>query len=68
MTDHAGFVAYPSSPPELASIIRGAVEVVNAGRPVPTFQLWENSNIAGRPLTEPLLWKRLFNSTILLVG
>jgi hypothetical protein len=55
MTDHAAFVAYPSSPAELASMIRGAVEGVNASRSVPRFELWENSNIAGRPLTEPLL-------------
>jgi hypothetical protein len=31
------------------------LEKMNAGLSVPEFVLWESSNIAGRPLTEPLL-------------
>ncbi len=55
MVTYTGFVAYPSSPPELAATIRDAVERANAGPGLPTFQTWEHSDVAGRPLTLPVL-------------
>lgn len=55
MAEHTGFVAYPSSPPELAVTIRDAVERANGGPGLPTFQTWEHNDVAGRPLTLPVL-------------
>jgi hypothetical protein len=55
LAEHAGFVAYPGSPPELAATIRDAVERANAGLASPTFQIWERNDVAGRPLTLPVL-------------
>jgi hypothetical protein len=55
MANNTGFVAYPSSPPELAATIREAVDRVNAGQASPTFQTWEHNDVAGRPLTLPVL-------------
>ncbi len=55
MAEHTGFIAYPSSPPELTSTIRDAVEMANAGPNSPSFQIWEHNDIAGRPLIQPVL-------------
>lgn len=53
MAEHKGFVAYPSLPPELGTIIRDAVTLANHD-PLLTYQTWEHSDIAGRPLTDPI--------------
>lgn len=55
MAQYKGFVAYPSSPHELAATIHDAVEVLNAESGSPTFQTWEHNDVAGRPLTVPML-------------
>lgn len=55
MADPTNFVAYPSSPPELVATIRDAVETANAGPGSLTFQTWEHNDVAGRPLTLPVL-------------
>lgn len=58
-----GFFAYPSTPESLPQIIREAVEVVNkkGGR---KLQLWEENDIAGRPLTAPI-FSNIANSDVL---
>ena len=55
MVENNGFVAYPSSPPELAGTIRDAVVRANAGPGSLTFQTWEHNDVAGRPLTLPVM-------------
>jgi len=55
MVENNGFVAYPSFPPELAGTIRDAVVRVNAGQGPLTFQTWEHNDVAGRPLTLPVM-------------
>jgi hypothetical protein len=47
------FVAYPSQPPMLSESIRGACERAN-GREGPEFRPWEQNDIAGRPLSDPI--------------
>lgn len=54
MAEFTGFVAYPSAPPELSAAIRDAVDVANSALGYRCFQLWEHSDIAGRPLTLPI--------------
>lgn len=48
-----GFVAYPSSPYQMGVAIKDAVELVNR-RGGNSFSLWEENDIAGRPLTNPI--------------
>lgn len=55
MVEHTAFVAYPGSPPELAATIRDAVKEANAGPGDLSLQLWEHNDIAGRPLSVPVL-------------
>jgi len=55
MAEHAGFVAYPGSPPELTATIREGVERSNAGPGSLTLQIWEHNDVASRPLTLPVL-------------
>lgn len=55
MAQYTGFVAYPSSPPELTATIRDAVEMLNVESGSLAFQTWEHNDVAGRPLTVPIL-------------
>ena len=55
MADQTGFVAYPSTPSELGFIIREAVAKANAGPASLVFRPWEQNDVAGRPLTSPVL-------------
>lgn len=55
MANYSGFVAYPCSPPELGAVIREAVQKANTVSGTLTFQTWEHNDIAGRPLTHPIM-------------
>jgi len=55
MTEKTGFVAYPGSPTEIAAAICEAVTKANAAASSLTFLTWEHNDIAGRPLTLPIL-------------
>jgi|WetSurMetagenome_2_1015567.scaffolds.fasta_scaffold44505_2 hypothetical protein len=55
MADQTGFFAYPSVPPEIASTIKEAVEKANAASSQLTYKTWEHNDIAGLPLTQPIL-------------
>lgn len=55
MGNDLGFVAYPSAPRELSAIIRAAVNATNARRRTVRYESWEYSDIAGRPITNPIL-------------
>ncbi len=50
-----GFIAYPSTPRELSSTIRAAVDSANAQVGPIRYETWEQGDIAGRPLTIPVL-------------
>jgi hypothetical protein len=52
--DSPAFVAYPSTPSIVGSSIRAAVERANTRRGV-RFSIWEENDVAGRPLTAPVL-------------
>ena len=52
--DSPVFVAYPSSPSIVGSCIRAAAHRANI-RPGVRFSIWEENDIAGRPLTAPVL-------------
>jgi hypothetical protein len=47
------FVAYPSQPSLLSESIRRGCELAN-GRGGPEFRPWEQNDIAGRPLSDPI--------------
>ena len=49
------FVAYPAAPEELAQTIERAIEQSNSGSSHVHFRGWPESDIAGRPLNEPIL-------------
>lgn len=55
LTKNSGFVAYPSSPTEIGIAIRAAVEKTNGVSSSLNFKIWEHNDIAGRPLTLPML-------------
>ena len=49
------FVAYPSSPVQLVETIERAIAAANATSSVQSFRGWPENDIAGRPLTGPIL-------------
>ena len=51
------FVAYPEHPPELADCIRLGVKRLNERQTSVKYSTWENNDIAGRPLTDPIFSK-----------
>lgn len=55
MPKRSGFVAYPGAPHEVAATIREAVELANRQLPALTLHTWEHNDVAGRPLTLPIL-------------
>jgi len=55
MSTAVGFFAYPAAPPELSSIIQTAVESANASAGAVRYESWEHNDIAGRPITFPVL-------------
>jgi len=48
------FYAYPSTPPDVVQSIRGAKKVVAASHRALDLSLWEENDISGRPLTDPI--------------
>ena len=54
MLKRHAFVAYPSAPSLLAECIRAAVKAVNAKNSGIQYSIWEENDIAGRPLTAPI--------------
>jgi hypothetical protein len=54
MHDGHAFVAYPSQPPLLSESIRTGCELAT-GRGGLEFHAWEQNDIAGRPLSDPIL-------------
>jgi len=63
MERQEGFYAYPSSPHQLAEVIREGIASANRYS-ASHFATWEENDIAGRPLTAPI-FQGLENSTIL---
>ncbi len=55
MGKKTAFVAYPGSPQELSFTINTAVKSANATSRNIDFHTWEHNDIAGRPLTLPIL-------------
>lgn len=55
MSKQTGFVAYPISPPEVGAAIRDAVKKANASSNSINYKAWEHNDVAGRPLTVPML-------------
>ena len=53
MEDTKGFFAYPSEPEQIAQLIRSAIGKANKISNC-NFASWEESDIAGRPLTAPI--------------
>lgn len=49
----SGFVAYPSSPYQLASCIKDSISLANSAGDC-LYTGWEENDIAGRPLTAPI--------------
>ncbi len=49
------FVAFPGAPPPLYESVTRAIEIANAASGHLTFRGWPESDIAGRPLTGPIL-------------
>src|SRR5437899_2594573 len=48
------FLAYPSSLPEVSQAIHGAKRILSTSRRELELQLWEENDISGRPLTDPI--------------
>lgn len=55
MTADVGFIAYPGTPSELSSVIREATNLANAEAGPVSYETWEHNDIAGKPLTTPIL-------------
>jgi nucleoside 2-deoxyribosyltransferase len=49
------FVGYASWPPEVGATIRSALELLKTERPTHHFKGWEENDIAGRFISEPIL-------------
>ncbi len=58
-----GFVAYPSSPAQLAVAVRSAIEIADGNKNC-SYSGWEENDVAGRPLTAPI-FRNIENSNIL---
>lgn len=50
-----GFVAYPSNPSGIGTVLREALEIVDTEYSDDDFQGWEQNDIAGRFLVDPIL-------------
>jgi hypothetical protein len=48
------FFAYPSSLPDVSQAIQGAKRVLSTSRRELELHLWEENDISGRPLTDPI--------------
>ena len=55
MTYLSGFVAYPSQPPDLGRTISSAVALVRSEIRGIEFSVWEENDVAGRFIYEPIL-------------
>jgi hypothetical protein len=55
MPSLTGFVAYPSAPTAIGTTIRSALELVHSEPQCPEFQTWEENDVAGRFIVEPVL-------------
>lgn len=51
----SSFVAYPSHPPEIGATIRSALDILKVERTGIAFKGWEENDIAGRFIAEPIL-------------
>lgn len=51
----SGFVAYPSKPFEIGSTIQAALRLVGQDKSLPSFTAWEENDIAGRFLSQPIM-------------
>ena len=51
----SAFVAFPASPSQLGECIRRAIRTANAANKELNFRAWPEHDIAGRPLTSPIL-------------
>lgn len=60
----SSFVAYPSSPEDIGVTIRAALELIKNERPGLNFNGWEENDIAGRFISEPIL-EQIANCDIL---
>jgi hypothetical protein len=49
------FVAYPSNPPEIGTTIKQALAILGREHASSDFRGWEESDIAGRFITEPII-------------
>ena len=59
-----GFIAYPGNPSDLASEIKEACRALKSNHGLPNFKTWEENDIAGRFLVDPIL-EHIQNSDIL---
>ena len=55
MKSFTGFVAYPSRPPQIGQAVKAALTILRSSNAPGSFQSWEESDIAGRFLVEPIL-------------
>ncbi len=53
----SGFLAYPSAPREIGETIRGALDILRNRYSYTRIQSWEQNDIAGRFITDPLFQK-----------
>lgn len=51
------FYAYPAAPPEVSQTVRGAQARLRAKVPAISIHTWEENDIAGRPLADPIFVK-----------
>jgi hypothetical protein len=64
MNQLTGFVAYQSRPPQVGNTVRAALETLRADKTAPQLASWEESDVAGRFLVEPIL-TNIANSDLL---
>lgn len=55
MAQLVGLVAYPSTPVSVGAAVRGALETLRADRSAPQFTSWEENDVAGRFIVDPIL-------------
>ena len=57
MSDLSGFVAYPSQPPEIGRTVSAAVTHLRSKNPAIHLRTWEENDVAGRFIYQPILEK-----------
>lgn len=55
MPENTVFVAYPGAPDEIGKTINSGIAYANSESPVLRFHPWEQNDIVGKPIVEPIL-------------